>query len=225
MFLTLAPGRGSSLWRAPASGLRVEMLAGNLSSVAGILGGHYYGRWPFRLQKVPASVAVMLLNLGGNPVTFQITPDPAPADVIYDPYLFEQNLPPEVDPAAFRDEQSVVTIPEDFTDTLAKWYSVKYSYPTYNLIFVRPGLGISFQVHARRGEHWEILAGTPIVIAGPQVTYDAALGTEFDLPQGTLHGIINPSADEWAALKETWSGEFDEEDIERVFNPNHYGSS
>src|SRR5271157_934363 len=224
MLLTIAPGRGSSLWRAPKPGMAIEFLEGDLSGVAEILGDHYYARWPFRLRKVSVSVPFMLLNLGQDSVTFQLSPAPATDDLLYDPYLYEHAPPPDVDPDSFRQEQVAIDIPDGYVDTLAKWYSVKYSYPDYNLIFVRPGLGISFQVHARRGEHWEILAGSPIIIAGALVTYDVAPGTEFDLPQGSLHGVINPGIDEWVALKETWTGDFDEEDIDRVFNPNHYGN-
>ena len=49
-------------------------------------------------------------------------------------------------------------------------------------------------------------------------------GIKLDNPKGSLHSIINPNKDpnKWVIIKESWSGKFDEEDIERIFNPNHY---
>ena len=42
------------------------------------------------------------------------------------------------------------------------------------------------------------------------------------IPLGAMHTVINPT-DDWILIKEHCEGTFDEEDIVRVFNPNHYG--
>ena len=38
------------------------------------------------------------------------------------------------------------------------------------------------------------------------------------------HSIVNPNEDpkQFVIVEERWSGEFDEEDIVRAFNPNNY---
>ncbi len=221
MLITLNAERGSPLWQAPPSGVTLEILDGELSQVAGILGDHFFAQWPFKLRAIHPPLAIMVINLGKSPVKFLLSTPMSPEQILWDPYVHEQAPPPEINPDAFKREETPVPVPDGYVDTLAKWYSVKYSYLDYNLIFIRPQLGISFQTHAQRGEHWEIMAGSPIIVAGSHVTFDAKVGTHFELPVGSVHGIINPSK-EWAAIKETWSGYFDEQDITRVFNPNHY---
>lgn len=90
---------------------------------------------------------------------------------------------------------------------------------------MRPGFGLSIQKHEYRSEFWEIIEGRPIIINGNKVHYFVENGTKFENPNNTYHSVINPNAfvKEFVILKEKWSGKFDEKDIERVFNPNHYG--
>ena len=146
-------------------------------------------------------------------------------EILYDPFRFEHAEKATIDVKKFKNK-NIYPIPNDYIDILAKWYSIKFSYrdPDFNLIFIKPGLGISFQTHQLRTEHWEILKGEPIIITGAKVTYNTPTGTKFDIPVGTLHTIINPNQeeDEWVVLKETFSGTFDEMDITRGFNPNKY---
>ncbi len=222
MLITLKQERGTPLWKAPPSGVTFEIVAGDLSQVAGILGDHFFPRWPFKLREIPAPLAFMVINLGKSPVKILLSATMSQEQVLWDPYVYEQAPPPEINPDAFKRDEAPIPVPDGYVDTLSKWYSVKYSFPNYNLIFIRPQLGISFQTHAQRGEHWEIMTGSPIIVAGSHVAFDAKVGTHFELPLGSVHGIINPSKDHWATIKETWSGHFYEQDITRVFNPNHY---
>ncbi len=222
MLLTLGPERGSPLWRAPNEGLTLEIIKGDLSNVAGILGDRFFSRWPFNLREIRSPLAFMVINLGKSPVKFRLSSQMSEEQVLWDPYVFEHAVPSEINPDNFKRDETPIPVPEGFESSLPKWYSVKYSYPNHNLIFIRPQLGISFQTHAQRGEDWEIMAGSPIIVAGSRVAFDAKVGTHFELPLGSVHGIINPAKDQWAAIKETWSGHFDEQDITRVFNPNHY---
>ncbi len=222
MLLSLGPERGSPIWRAPAGGVTIEMTSGDLTHVAGILGDRFFPRWPFKIHEIRAPLAFMVINLGNWPVKFQLSAPMSPEDILWDPYVFEHAPPPEINPDVFKQDDAPIPVPEGYVDTLAKWYSVKYSYPTHNLIFVRPQMGLSFQMHAQRGEHWEVVTGSPIIVAGSHVAFNVKVGNQFDLPLGSIHSIINPSMDKWAAIKETWSGYFDEQDITRIFNPNHY---
>ena len=145
--------------------------------------------------------------------------DIASHTAIYNPYLYETESHENYDPEYF---VNTYDIPSGYVDVLTKWYSIKFTYPDYNLIFIRPGLGISLQSHAKREEYWEIAAGEPIVISGSKVSYNNPQGTKFYIPLGNLHTIINPSSESWAILKESCKGTFDEQDIVRVFNPNNY---
>ncbi|WP_457558107.1 hypothetical protein [Candidatus Harpocratesius sp.] len=142
-------------------------------------------------------------------------------EVIYDPYLMENKPHKQLDPKHFISQDLV---PSGYIDILIKWYSVKFTYPDYNLIFIRPGLGISLQTHQFREEHWKINRGKPIIITGSKVYYNTSPGDEFNIPFGVKHTIINPSQSNWVIIEETYKGTFDEEDIVRLFNPNNYSS-
>ena len=89
---------------------------------------------------------------------------------------------------------------------------------------MRPEFGLSIQTHKYRNEFWEIIEGHPIIINGNKVYYFVENGTMFENPINVYHSVINPNSDvkEFVVLKEKWSGKFDEKDIERAFNPNHY---
>ncbi|UYP47288.1 hypothetical protein NEF87_003573 [Candidatus Lokiarchaeum ossiferum] len=169
---------------------------------------------------IPPENAYMVLNTSETTICVETGEiDYTQHSILYDPYLYEHEDHVDYDSAEFI---KTYDIPAGYTDVLPKWYSIKFSYPEFNLIFVRPGLGISLQSHAKREEYWEIAAGEPIVISGSKVSYNNPQGTKFYIPLGNLHTIINPSKDVWVILKETYKGNFDEKDIVRVFNPNHY---
>ena len=169
--------------------------------------------------EIPPHTPFMIMNLTQNSIF--ITGDEKLSErfSLFNPYLYEHQAHESYDPNSFLDR---FQIPPGYTDTLAKWYSIKYSYENHNLILIRPGTGLSFQTHSKRAEHWEILQGNPKIVIGTEVFYTNPPGTERDLPLGALHNIINASLSEWVIFKETYQGTFDEEDIVRVFNPNHY---
>ena len=85
-------------------------------------------------------------------------------------------------------------------------------------------MGLSIQTHHLRNESWEILEGTPIIINSNKVHYYVKKGQKFEIPINTYHSVINPNKDQekFVVIKEFWNGNFDEEDIKRVFNPNEY---
>ena len=169
---------------------------------------------------VPPENAYMVLNTSERSICVDTGESTSSNhEVFYDPYLFEHESHSDYDPEEFI---KIYDIVPGYIDILAKWYSVKFTYPDYNLIFIRPGLGISLQSHMKREEYWEIAAGEPIVITGSKVSYENPQGTKFYIPLGNLHTIINPSSSSWVILKETYKGTFDEMDIVRVFNPNNY---
>jgi mannose-6-phosphate isomerase-like protein (cupin superfamily) len=167
---------------------------------------------------VPPKTAYMIMNTAKVDAIIELTEDPTPQKIIYDPYLYEKEKHVDYNPNEFKKKHPV---PNGYVDTLTKWYSIKFTYPEYNLIFVRPKLGISIQAHKMREEHWEILEGLPIIIAGNKVNYEVKKGTKFSIPFYALHTVINPT-DNWILLKESYGGTFDEQDIIRVFNPNHF---
>lgn len=171
------------------------------------------------LVMIPPHNPYMVLNLSSAAFRLETDLPLKGQEILYDPYKYENSPQNTLDPDKVRQECS---IPPGFTDILAKWYSVKFTYPDYNLICLRPGLGISLQSHQYREEHWVIQQGSPIVISGSKVTYDCTSGSEFHIPLGDKHTVINPSTDGWVILKETYAGTFDELDIVRLFNPNHY---
>ena len=161
----------------------------------------------------------MIINKGNSGIEITYNEDVSTHEIVYDPYKHEDskriNFTPE-------DMKKIYNVPEGYVDTLPKWYSFKFSYPDYNLIFLRPELGISIQTHDLRNEYWEILEGKPIIIIGNTVHYLVESGSKFEIPKNTYHSVINLNQDKFVVLKERWDGTFDEEDITRVHNPNNY---
>jgi mannose-6-phosphate isomerase-like protein (cupin superfamily) len=163
----------------------------------------------------------MVINNGKELLNISYNQDISNHKIIYDPYKYEFSKKVNFKPEFFKARYS---IPEGYIDTLPKWYSFKFTYPDYNLIFVRPEFGLSIQIHKYRNEFWEIVDGKPIIINGSKVFYFVEKGVTFQNPIDTYHSVINPNkeTDKFVVIKETWKGKFDENDIKRVFNPNHY---
>lgn len=163
----------------------------------------------------------MIINNGNDKLEINYNHDISYHEIIYDPYKYEKLLKVVFKHEDFKD---IYDIPHGYIDTLPKWYSFKFTYPEYNLIFIKPELGLSIQTHQKRNETWEILDGNPIIIIGDKVHYYAKKGMIFQNPIKSYHSIINPSKNpkDFVILKESWSGTFDEKDIERIFNPNQY---
>jgi mannose-6-phosphate isomerase-like protein (cupin superfamily) len=163
----------------------------------------------------------MIINNGNKYLEIEYDQDITEHKVIYYPYKFENLEKKNFSQAIFIKNYKV---PDGYIDVLPKWYSFKFMYPGYNLIFIRPGFGLSIQVHRLRKENWEILDGNPIVISGNSVYYFVEKGSIFCNNLNTYHSIVNPNSDpnKFVMLKERWDGHFDEKDIVRIFNPNQY---
>ena len=163
----------------------------------------------------------MVINKGDEEINVKYSIDISSHIVIYEPYMYESFKKESLDPIQFSKKFNV---PDGYIDTLAKWYSIKFTYPDYNLIFIKPKIGISIQTHKFRSEMWKVLKGKPIIINGNKVYYFVKKGTEFLNAKMTYHSVINPNnnPEQYVLIEEKWSGEFDEEDIIRAFNPNNY---
>jgi len=148
----------------------------------------------------------MVINKEDEAINVKYSIDISSHIVIYEPYMYESSKKEIFDPIRFSKKYNV---PDGYIDTLAKWYSIKFTYPDYNLIFIKPKIGISIQTHKFRGN---------------KVHYFVENGTEFLNAKMTFHSIINPNnnLEQFVLIEEKWSGKFDEEDIIRAFNPNNY---
>ncbi|HKX32134.1 MAG TPA: phosphomannose isomerase type II C-terminal cupin domain [Blastocatellia bacterium] len=82
-------------------------------------------------------------------------------------------------------------------------------------IEVLPGNRLSYQRHARRAEHWMVVAGTAkITIDGFQITLDE--GGKIDIPVSAAHRVENPG-DEKLVFIEVQRGDYlGEDDIGRL---------
>ncbi len=170
---------------------------------------------------IPPNGYYMIINRSDKEIHIKYNLDVSQHQIIYNPYKYEKAQKIKIDPIEFKKSHEV---PDGYIDILSKWYSIKFTYPEYNLIFIKPEMGISFQIHRERSEYWEILKGKPIVLTGHRVYYFVESGTHIKNPVGSYHSIINANTqkEKFVVIKERWSGHFDEEDITRVFNPNHY---
>lgn len=163
----------------------------------------------------------MIINKGKTTIPITYNMDISDHKIIYDPYKYENAKKKKIDPENFQKHHEV---PKGFIDILPKWYSIKFTYPDYNLIFIKPEMGISFQLHQERSEKWEIIFGNPIILKDHTIYYYVDSGEEFTNAQGIFHSVINTNkkSGDYVVFKERWGGNFDEQDIKRVFNPNHY---
>jgi mannose-6-phosphate isomerase-like protein (cupin superfamily) len=163
----------------------------------------------------------MIINNGTDDIEVNYNQNISDHEIVYDPYKFENSKKENLKADYFKVRYE---IPNDHVNTLPKWYSFKFSYPKFNLIFVKPEFGLSIQIHNDRNEFWEILEGDPIIINANKLHYYVEKGRKFSIPIDTYHSIINPNKenDKYIVLRETWNGKFNEKDIKRIFNPNEY---
>ncbi|MFX1418969.1 MAG: hypothetical protein ACFE9N_08635 [Promethearchaeota archaeon] len=163
----------------------------------------------------------MIINNGKQPLDINYSLNISSHKIIYDPYKYESSKRINLSSDFFIKRYN---IPNGYIDTLPKWYSFKFTYLDYNLIFIKPEFGLSIQIHNHRNEYWEILEGKPIILNGNKVYYNVKNGMKFQNSINTFHSIINPNKEKYnfVLIKERWDGIFKENDIKRVFNPNHY---
>jgi mannose-6-phosphate isomerase-like protein (cupin superfamily) len=219
----LKPNRGTLLRKNGSKAMSITLLPPTqLSDLMMINGERFISE---NLSKEDLTVNsldyYMFINKGEKKIELKYSQNIYDHKVIYNPYKYEHAKQQKIDPTHFQKSHD---IPEGFIDILPKWYSIKFTYPEYNLIFIKPEMGISFQIHDQRKEYWEIVDGGPIILNNHEVHYFVKSGTHFEIPINTFHTVINPNKEkgEYIVLKENWAGEFDEGDITRVFNPNHY---
>ncbi|MFX1386776.1 MAG: hypothetical protein ACFE9M_06130 [Promethearchaeota archaeon] len=215
-------GKSTSLRKNKSQKLSIEIKENKFKNIFLINGNDFIteGISPSDLIVYPKSY-YMIINNGKDPLNIKYNQDISNHNIIYNPYKFEFSKKINFKPEFFKKRYN---IPEGYIDTLPKWYSFKFTYPNYNLIFVRPEFGLSIQIHKYRNESWEIIEGKPIIINRNKVYYFIEKGKTFQNPINTYHSIINPNKEkyEFVVIKESWNGKFDENDIKRVFNPNYY---
>ncbi|TFG25507.1 MAG: hypothetical protein EU533_01065 [Promethearchaeota archaeon] len=217
----IKPKRASSLRQNKKNVLILNLDCVQLNKILMINHNNFYSNIMVNNQKIKPLNYYMVINNSNFPVEITYSENISDHEILYDPYLFENSEKKILDPNDFLEKYSV---PEGYLDILAKWYSIKFSYNDHNLIFIKSGLGISIQTHKDRSEEWTIIAGRPIVINIDRVHYFVENGSKFSTPNNSFHSVINPSKkqDEYVIIKETWSGNFNENDIQRIFNPNNY---
>ena len=219
----IVPAQRSTILRRNLSQeLRIGIKNNNLRDIYLINGSNFITKGILKSDlRIKPHSYYMVINKGNKSLHVHYNQEITKHQVIYDPYKYESSKKINFEKKFFEIRYE---IPQGYIDTLPKWYSFKFTYPNYNLIFVRPEFGLSIQIHYYRNEYWEILEGHPIIINGDKVYYFVENGAKFQNSINTFHSIINPNREKnkFIVLKERWSGKFKEEDIIRVFNPNHY---
>ena len=82
-------------------------------------------------------------------------------------------------------------------------------------ITVSPGARLSYQRHARRAEHWFIVAGTATVTLDDEVS-EVATGESVDIPLGSAHRIENRGSTPMTFVEVQQGDYLGEDDIERL---------
>lgn len=219
---TIKPGKGTNLRKNGNKELILSIDSKSLDKIFLVNGTSFFsGLLKESNLSVKSNDYYMIINKWDKNVNVKYSTSIKNHKIIYDPYKFKLSKKEYFDPAEFSEKYHV---PGGYIDTLNKWYSIKFTYHDYNLIYVKPETGISIQIHHYRSEYWKVLKGKPIIINANKVHYFVEKGTEFVSPKMTYHSVLNPNKDpeEFVIIEERWSGEFDEEDITRIFNPNNY---
>ena len=82
-------------------------------------------------------------------------------------------------------------------------------------IEVYAGKRLSYQMHAKRAEHWYIVAGVAnVTLDGNDILLKA--GQAVDIPQGTAHRIENPGNETMIFIEVQRGTYFGEDDIVRL---------
>ncbi|HVF55945.1 MAG TPA: phosphomannose isomerase type II C-terminal cupin domain [Pyrinomonadaceae bacterium] len=82
-------------------------------------------------------------------------------------------------------------------------------------IEVLPGKRLSYQKHARRAEHWMVVAGTGrVTLDDREVTVQT--GETIDVPVGASHRIENPGAERLVFIEIMRGDYLGEDDIVRL---------
>jgi mannose-6-phosphate isomerase len=82
-------------------------------------------------------------------------------------------------------------------------------------LVVLPGKRLSYQRHARRAEHWFIVAGTAKVTVDGTVT-ELTAGQAIDIPMGAAHRVANEGTDNVVLIEVQIGSYFGEDDIVRL---------
>ncbi|MHB8244241.1 MAG: phosphomannose isomerase type II C-terminal cupin domain [Acidimicrobiales bacterium] len=82
-------------------------------------------------------------------------------------------------------------------------------------ITVRPGSRLSYQVHARRAEHWFVVSGEGTVILDGE-TVSVKGGASIDVPVGMPHRIANTGDYDLVFIEVQLGEYFGEDDITRL---------
>jgi len=218
----IGPGRGTILRRNDQKELKIILDSNHLDNIFLINGNNFYSQNITIVNLiVKPNDCYMVINKCDEEIEVNYNNDVSNHRTIYDPYKFELSEKAKIDPILFKKKYNV---PNGFLDVLNKWYSIKFTYSDYSLIYIKPGIGISIQTHKFRSEIWRILKGKPIIINANKVYYFVEAGTKFVNDKLMYHSILNPTNDpeQYVIVEERWSGNFNEEDIVRVYNPNNY---
>lgn len=216
------PGRGTILRKNDQKELKIILDSNHLDNIFLINGNNFYSQNLIKANLiVKPNDCYMLINNCDEEIEVNYSNDFSNHRTIYDPYKFELSEKAKIDPILFKKKHDV---PNGFLDVLNKWYSIKFTYLDYSLIYIKPGIGISIQTHKFRSEVWRILKGKPIIINANKVYYFVQAKTKFINDKLMYHSILNPNNDpeQFVIVEERWSGNFNEEDIVRVYNPNNY---
>jgi mannose-6-phosphate isomerase len=96
-------------------------------------------------------------------------------------------------------------------------YAVLADEPDHKVkrLVVAPGKRLSYQRHARRSEHWFILAGVgALTLDGDRVEVHA--GAAIDVPSGVAHRIENIGSEPLVFVEVQHGSYFGEDDIVRL---------
>ena len=113
-------------------------------------------------------------------------------------------------------------------ETTAPWgtWEVLLDTPDYKVkrLVVNPSERLSYQKHARRGEHWTVVAGSALVTLNEREV-QLGVGASIDIPIGAFHRVANNGAKPLVFIEVQTGSYFGEDDIVRLDDDYGRGDS
>jgi mannose-1-phosphate guanylyltransferase/mannose-6-phosphate isomerase len=97
------------------------------------------------------------------------------------------------------------------------WFTVLHERPGYRVseVVLDPGGQMTLQRHARRDEHWIVVAGTAVVTLG-EARQEVVAGGSILVPRGSVHRVANPGAEPLRLIEVQYGQSAGEADVERL---------
>ncbi|MBY8988194.1 MAG: hypothetical protein KGD61_07040, partial [Candidatus Lokiarchaeota archaeon] len=138
---TIQPNRGTNLRKNGDEELKLFIDSESLKKIFLVNGTSFFTQ---HLKEANLIIKpndfYMVINKWDKNVKVKYSKNITNHEIIYQPYKYEFSKKEKFNPVEFSKNHGV---PSGYIDILNKWYSIKFTYLDYNLIYIKPEIGIS----------------------------------------------------------------------------------